>query len=276
MKSNSGYLSPVPLFRGFTLMELLVVVSIVAVLAAIIFPVYQNVSLKGKMVSEIQAGRSLITGYLAAASDRDGQLPGGYDRSVTEVRLPDGTTQGSPISNRYPYRLLPYLGNKVEGTLLVNDNAQSIESDNSYMISCYPAFGINYLFVGGDIMGNGTLGYPAECISRPGIAETSPLVFVSAAGDTGGRKIRGYCLLTPPRTTGAMWSSDKWTRESFAAEFGNVDARYSSKAICVFLDGSVKQLGVEELRDMRLWSRNASLENNPSYTIPPSAPPKGR
>lgn len=261
---------------GFTLIELLVVVSIVAILAAIIFPVYQSVGLKGKMVREVQAGRNLITGYLAAAGDRDGQLPGGYDRSATEVGLPDGTKHGSPISNRYPYRVLPYLGHKIEGTILVNDNAKTISASNAYMVSCYPAFGINYLFVGGDIMSSGALSYPAECITRQGAAEVSPLVFASAAGDADGGKIRGYCLLTPPRTTGVMWTTTKWTSQSYASEYGNVDPRYNKKAVCVFLDGSVRQLGIEELRDMRLWSRNASLANNPDYIIPPSTPPGGR
>ena len=261
---------------GFTLIELLVVISIVALLAAIMFPVYRNVTLKGKMVREVQAGRNLITGYLAAAADRDGQLLGGYDRSVTEVGLPDGTSHGSPVSNRYPYRVLPYVGNKVEGTLLINDSIKSIAPSNTYMVSCYPAFGINYIFVGGDIMSNGSLKNQAECITRQGAGEVSPLVFASAAGDADDGKIPGYCLLTPPQTTGAMWTTARWTTKSYAAEYGNIDPRYSKKAVCVFLDGSVQQLGVEELRDMRLWSRNAALANNPNYTIAPSAPTGGR
>jgi prepilin-type N-terminal cleavage/methylation domain-containing protein len=261
---------------GFTLIELLVVITIVAVLAAIMFPVYQSFTLNGKMVREVQAGRNLITGYLAAAADRDGQLLGGYDRSVTEVGLPDGTSFGSPVSNRYPYRVLPYVGNKVEGTFLINDSVKTIAPSNTYMVSCYPAFGINYIFVGGDIMSNGSVNNQAECISRLGAGEVSPLVFASAAGTGGDGKIPGYCLLTPPHTTGAMWTTAKWTRKSYAEEYGNVDPRYNGKAVCVFLDGSVQQLGIEDLRDMRLWSRNAALANNRNYTIAPSVPSNGR
>lgn len=192
--------------------------------------------------------------------------------------MPDGSSQGSPISNRYPFRLLPYIGKNLNGTILVNDNARTIKPTDSYMVSCYPAFGINYIFVGGDVSNTGTISYPNECVTRAGTAETSPLVFVSAAGDTGNstKKIGGFCLVTPPQTTGSMWSSATWKKTSYATEYGNVDARYASKAVCVFLDGSIKQLGVEELRDMRLWSRNAALANNAKYTIVPESGPRGR
>jgi len=44
-----------------------------------------------------------------------------------------------------------------------------------------------------------------------------------------------------------------------------VDGRFDGKAVCVFLDGSVRVLSIDELRDMRFWSRNAALENNPNY-----------
>jgi prepilin-type processing-associated H-X9-DG protein len=50
-----------------------------------------------------------------------------------------------------------------------------------------------------------------------------------------------------------------------AANYGHVHGRYDGKAVCAFLDGSVRILSIEELRDMRLWSRKAALENNPNY-----------
>lgn len=271
MNVISGRISRVWAKAGFTLIELLVVIVIIAILVAIAFPVMQGVTAKGKMVKEVNAGRTLITGYLAAATDQDGQLPGGYDRSVTSVTMPDGTSQGSPICNRYPFRLLPYIGKTINGTILVNDNVQAIKPNDNYMISCYPAFGINYIFVGGDVSNNGTNSFPGECISRQGTAEASPLVFASAAGDTGnGGKINGYCLLTPPQTTGQMWSTSPWKKTSPASDYGNVDARHTGKAVCVFFDGSIKQLGVQELRDMRLWSRNAALADDANYVIPPT------
>ena len=256
---------------GFTLIELLVVIAIVAILMAIAFPVFQSVARKAQMAREVQAGRSLIAAFNAAASDRDGVYLPGYDRTVSEVTLPNGSVVSGVPAQRYPFRLAPYFSNRMDGTILINDNAKQIDATNNYLVSCYPALGINYLFVGGDISSTGVNTYPDECATRMGTAGTSPLVFASACGD-GSRdgltdKVRGYCILTPPHTTNQIWSTAAWNKNSAAGDYGNVDARYSGKAVCVFLDGSVRLLGIAELRDMRVWSKNAAAQNNPDYNV---------
>ena len=257
---------------AFTLIELLVGIAIIAILISIAFPVFQSVMSKARMTREIQAGRSLMTAFNAAAADRDGIYLPGYDRTVSEVTLPGGSVLSGVPAQRYPFRLAPYFSNRMDGTVLVNDNAKQIDSTNNYLVSCYPAFGINYLFVGGDISATGVNTYPDECDTRMGAASTSPLVFASACGD-GSRdgltdKVRGYCILTPPHTTVQVWSTANWTRNSAAGDYGNVDGRYAGKAVSVFLDGSVRILSIAELRDMRLWSKNAAAQDNANYNIP--------
>jgi prepilin-type processing-associated H-X9-DG protein len=107
-------------------------------------------------------------------------------------------------------------------------------------------------------------------------ASGSPIVFASAAGDgsasSGGGsnasgRVDGYCILTPPQLTGPMWQTTQWKKGASPASYGNVDARYNGKAVCAFLDGSVKAMGIEELRDMRLWSRGAIEKDNSKYTV---------
>src|SRR5262249_35693852 len=151
-----------------------------------------------------------ITAYVSTTTDHDGQFLAGYDRTVAEVTLPNGTPIGGPPAERYPYRLAPYLGFRMDGTFLVNKNATQFDTSNTYLVSCFPALGMNYIFVGGDISSAGVMTYPNECISRQGLASASPLVFASAGGDgsasTGGGgtatgKIDGYCILTPPQLT---------------------------------------------------------------------------
>jgi prepilin-type N-terminal cleavage/methylation domain-containing protein len=258
--------------RGFTLMELLVVVAIIAILCSIAFPVFQSVTRRAQMAREVQAGRSLITAFNAAAADRDGVFLAGYDRTVTEVALPDGSALSGVPAQRYPFRLAPYFSNRMDGTVLINDNAKQIDSTNNYLVSCYPALGMNYLLVGGDISATGVNTYPDECVTRMVVAAFSPLVFASACGD-GSRdgltdKVRGYCILTPPHTTSQIWSTANWTKSAAAGAYGNVDGRYAGKAVSVFLDGSVRLLSIAELRDMRLWSRNAAAQDNANYNIP--------
>lgn len=261
--------------QGFTLIELLVVVAIIALLAGLTFPVFQSVLLKGRMTREISAGRSLMTAFAAAAADRDGQFLPGYDRTVSQITLPNGNAVSGPPAQRYPYRLAPYFGNQLSGTILVNNNANQIDVTNTYLVSCFPALAMNYIFVGGDVSNAGVYTYPNDCITRMGTASGSPIVFISAAGDGSAAgsgtnvsgKVDGYCIVTPPYLTGPMWQTTKWKKDASPASYGNVDARYNGKAVCTFLDGSVKMMGIEDLRDMRLWSRGAIDQNNAKYTV---------
>ncbi len=263
-----------PPTRGMTLIELLVVIAIIAVIASLAFPVFQSAASKARMTKEMQAGRTLVSAFVASAADHDGQFPAGYDRTVSTVTLQDGTAVSGPPAERYPYRLAPYYQYQFKDTLLVSNNSTEIDTSSNYLVSCYPSLGINYLFVGGDVSATGAYTYPGEAVTRQAMA-ASILVFASAAGDSTPSKINGYCILTPPQTTAAMWSTKAWGANQQAASYGNVDPRYSRKAVCAFLDGSTRLLSIDELRDMRLWNTNALAQNNASYTVYVAPPPNG-
>ncbi len=260
---------------GFTLIELLVAVSIVAILTGLTFAGVRKATLMARQAKEIQASHTLITAYSAATADRDGTLLPGYDRTVAEVTIPGGKVLSGPSAERYPYRLAPYFQHRMDAAVLTDQNNKDIDTTSNYLISCYPAFAMNYLFVGGNFSESGVLSYPSECITHQGTSK-SIIVFATAAGDSDSGKIHGYCILTPPQTTGAMWSSASWTQNAAASDYGNIDPRYDGKAICVFLNGSVRMLSIDELRDMRLWSPNAKDEDNASYTIYQAPPSRGR
>ncbi|HET6455297.1 MAG TPA: prepilin-type N-terminal cleavage/methylation domain-containing protein [Armatimonadota bacterium] len=61
--------------RGFTLVEVLVVMGIIAVLAALIFPVYAHVKAKGKQTACLSNLRQLWSATVMYAQDYDGYLP---------------------------------------------------------------------------------------------------------------------------------------------------------------------------------------------------------
>lgn len=65
--------------RGFTLIELLVVVAVIAILAALLFPVSQKALASGKDAACIANLRSLGNGMHLMLQDHDGMFPGGYD-----------------------------------------------------------------------------------------------------------------------------------------------------------------------------------------------------
>jgi len=61
--------------RGFTLIELLVVIAIIAILAAILFPVFAQAREKARQTQCISNGKQISLGLLMYANDFDNRLP---------------------------------------------------------------------------------------------------------------------------------------------------------------------------------------------------------
>jgi prepilin-type N-terminal cleavage/methylation domain-containing protein len=63
--------------KGFTLIELLVVIAIIAILAAILFPVFAQAREKGRQTACVSNMRQISTAILAYTADYDGYYPRG-------------------------------------------------------------------------------------------------------------------------------------------------------------------------------------------------------
>lgn len=61
--------------KGFTLIELLVVIAIIAILAAILFPVYANAKERGRQAGCINNLKQLTAAFLQYVQDNNGTVP---------------------------------------------------------------------------------------------------------------------------------------------------------------------------------------------------------
>ena len=91
--------------HGFTLIELLVVIAIIAILAAILFPVFAKAREKARQTSCLSNVKQLALAILQYSQDYDEQFPYycGFDIAV----FPNGVSG----SNYWPNRIYPYVKN---------------------------------------------------------------------------------------------------------------------------------------------------------------------
>ena len=85
--------------RGFTLIELLVVIAIIAILAAILFPVFAQARAKARAVSCLSNVKQLTLGMTMYAQDNDGIVSYDSRASVRATNLKTGEI-GNAIMTR--------------------------------------------------------------------------------------------------------------------------------------------------------------------------------
>jgi prepilin-type N-terminal cleavage/methylation domain-containing protein/prepilin-type processing-associated H-X9-DG protein len=93
--------------HGFTLIELLVVIAIIAILAAILFPVFAKAREKARQSSCLSNVKQMILGVMSYAQDYDERYPGGLTGSDTTqgpvTRSPWFTTAKNTSDVIFPY-----------------------------------------------------------------------------------------------------------------------------------------------------------------------------
>lgn len=85
--------------KGFTLIELMIVIAIIGILAAIAIPAYQNYTIR----SQVTEGLSLADGWKTSISEyyaQNGKLPLGANATPTANQIAiTGVSQGKYVSN---------------------------------------------------------------------------------------------------------------------------------------------------------------------------------
>jgi len=83
--------------RGFTLIELLVVIAIIAILAAILFPVFAKAREKARQASCLSNVKQMCLALMQYAQDYDETLPQGQEVSWSGVAVPGSGFFGNGI-----------------------------------------------------------------------------------------------------------------------------------------------------------------------------------
>jgi prepilin-type N-terminal cleavage/methylation domain-containing protein/prepilin-type processing-associated H-X9-DG protein len=93
--------------KAFTLIELLVVIAIIAILAAILFPVFAQAKEAAKKSSCLSNSRQIGIGYVLYVQDTDDRYP----PHVTERTAPTGTPDTKEARAPFSYRIKldPYI-----------------------------------------------------------------------------------------------------------------------------------------------------------------------
>jgi prepilin-type processing-associated H-X9-DG protein/prepilin-type N-terminal cleavage/methylation domain-containing protein len=261
-----------PLARGFTLVELLVVIGIIAVLISILLPALSNVRKHATALKCMTNLRSFGQAWQQYANTNRGTcVPG---------RLPTGGAPGGifDLGENRTYRPRWYELLGAELRMQANPNPSEVEDDkwtiNNELFLCpaepdynnsrnYP-YGYNYQFLGNarPLMSTqkGYINYPVKASA---IAAAKTIMVADSLGTAAGKSTadrtgysptgshnpfarlnKGWCI-DPPRLTGKSDYADPERREP--QDRSGPDARHQGKANVLFCDGHVEAMAPTDM-----------------------------
>jgi prepilin-type N-terminal cleavage/methylation domain-containing protein/prepilin-type processing-associated H-X9-DG protein len=238
--------------RGFTLIELLVVIAIIAILAAILFPVFAQAREKARSAACLSNAKQIGTAIMMYTQDYDETLPEYWDDSVGESHN-KGTPNPNPLGywhnhlqpyiKSYQVFLCPSARSKDERTIDTGEGTPAQRKDLRWRGS--GSYGWNYWYLGawpGQIFTLAQVTVPAETIA---VGESSRLVNP------------GVIYPAPLCEGSPSWAAAVKNQKQRADYWRQFAARHQDGNDLVFVDGHAK------------WLTRAHVEQHPElfYSI---------
>ncbi len=257
--------------RGFTLLELLVVIGIIAVLAALLFPVFASAREHARRSTCLSNLKQVGTAVQMYTMDADDVLP------VPMVRAPRSSWAGQlqPYMKSWSLLRCP---NMVDATIA----GQSIWSGayaTTQNLSVWPGYGWNADYLAPSLPDCSDFdkqvpgaGLPVNDAQIKNSAGTVMCVGISLAPGPGSFANRnslypergGYYYAPAPATLGSKdgctYPYSGWGVGSFLGPYGGFDGtRHGGKGCVLFVDGHAKIMSPQQLAAGTDWS---SLQPN--------------
>lgn len=225
------------LSRAFTLIELLVVIAIIAILAAILFPVFAQAKLAAKKTSSLSNVKQISLATIMYQGDFDDNIPVFANGNILKIF-------GSPYTPRcdtWVYEVQPY----IKSLQMMKDPMTSDPSDifgqgpfawwrNQDL---FPFYAINYLFLS---PWDGNCQFAAGSKSATAASQPANTVFFTQSWRFGPTATIGYFTATAPGMYPVILPSPNyciWTGSGWSKHPGGSQTAPPATAEIAFRDG---------------------------------------
>lgn len=248
--------------RAFTLIELLVVIAIIAILAAILFPVFAQAKLAAKGAADLSNAKQNALGILMYSGDYDDVVPTDTNWNTGS----DPLTFGDGLAfSTWAFMIQPYLKN---GEILADPTGPGTPTfwnSRVLTLTSYPGFGYNYVYMAP--WGPNPLVQSPISTTKP--AQPADTVMFSNRGSysdgdgyfwgfdftpwTTTSPLLNVAVEVPNCYTIAQYCADNWGVGGFAdgvnagnvaggANTGGVALHAQDSSVVAFMDGHVKKM----------------------------------
>ncbi len=229
--------------KGFTLIELLVVIAIIAILAAILFPVFARARENARKTSCLSNMKQMGLGFMQYTQDYDERFP------RLQLSTLSGATKAPPYT--YPYGWADALYPYTKSTQLLQCPSDSMGPNPDSTQVGFTDYGYN------NLMGRGTGNMPEVNLSALEYASLTIHVYECAPGNAV-TQTSAFSGGTPTGGRGATVGSGQLLRHLEGSNF-------------LFADGHAKWFKAETATtSSKVWGRErpfAESGNDPTFHV---------